>query len=155
MSSADLADIIHGNIPNPVYSHSSTTTTTTLPEYQQSIQTFLKRQLSSSTMISPRSIPEADKDVVEIDLDDSLSCPYSNAVDTHSRYQTPVYPAIFLNDHHDMHPNDMHKVRDDMDTNVDSISVPEVNEDYFTWAAQPCQGMHEIPNCIQKSNTHC
>lgn len=143
MSSAELADIINGNIPNPVYSHPST-----IPEYQQSIQTFLKRQLSSSTMISPRSIPEADKDVVEIDLDDSLSCPYNNAVDTHARYQSPVYPAIFLNDNKDnnrdnqTNPDDMQAAMDDtMDsTSVDNISVPDVKEDYFTWAAQPCQG---------------
>jgi len=95
-------------------------------------------------MISPRSIPEADKDVVEIDLDDSLSCPYSNAVDAHSRYQSPVYPAIFLNDNDngndEINPKNMQAAVNDRDTNVDSISVPDVNEDYFTWAAQPSQG---------------
>ncbi|GAN07120.1 AGC/MAST/MAST protein kinase [Mucor ambiguus] len=146
MSSAELADIINGNIPNPVYSHPST-----IPEYQQSIQTFLKRQLSNSTVISPRLIPEADKDVVEIDLDDSFSCPYNNALDTYSRYQSPVYPAIFLNDNDNandgMNRDDTQVATiDDMDTNaVDSISVPDVNEDYFSWAAQPCQKSKSVP----------
>ncbi|KAK4515895.1 uncharacterized protein ATC70_010853 [Mucor velutinosus] len=144
MSSAELTGILNGNIPNPVYSHPST-----IPEYQQSIQTFLKRQLSNSTMISPRSIPEADKDVVEIDLDDSLSCPYSNAVDAHSRYQSPVYPAIFLNDNDngndEINPKNMQAAVNDRDTNVDSISVPDVNEDYFTWAAQPSQESKSVP----------
>lgn len=140
MSGADLADIINGSMPNPVCSHPST-----IPEYQQSIQTFLKRQLSNSTMISPRSIPDADKDVVEIDLDDSLSCPYNNAVDTHTRYQSPVYPAIFLRDDNDENNDDLNQddapaAVDDIDMNVDSISVPDVNEDYFALAAEPRQG---------------
>ncbi|KAL9540410.1 hypothetical protein MBANPS3_009696 [Mucor bainieri] len=148
MSSAQLADIINGNIPNPVYSHHPSTT---IPEYQQSIQTFLKRQLSSSTMISPRSIPEADKDVVEIDLDDSFTCPYNSAVDTHARYQSPVYPAIFLNNNNnDMHPGNIPEAVqavDTMDVNgMDSISVPDVDEeDYFTWTAPPCQESKSVP----------
>lgn len=96
-------------------------------------------------MISPRSIPDADKDVVEIDLDDSLSCPYNNAVDTHTRYQSPVYPAIFLRDDNDENNDDLNQddapaAVDDIDMNVDSISVPDVNEDYFALAAEPRQG---------------
>lgn len=63
-----------------------------LHEYQQSIQAFLKRQFSSSTFM--------DKDIVEMDLDDTSSdlrqmnsVEHFNSIDFHS----PVYPAMFLN----------------------------------------------------------
>lgn len=142
MSSADLVDIINGNMPNPVYSHPPS-----LPEYQQSLQTFLKRQLSNSTTISPNSVTEADKDVVEIDLDDTLSCPFNNPLDTHSKYQSPVYPAIFLNNNNAdnvEHEQDEAAIATietkDNDMNHDNTSVPDINEDYFILTDQMCQG---------------
>jgi hypothetical protein len=143
MSSADLADIINGNVPNPVYSHPPS-----LPEYQQSLQTLLKKQLSNSTMVSPNSVTEADKDVVEIDLDDTLSCSFNNALDTHSKYQSPVYPAIFLNDANNNDNGEYEEDEaaiatvetEDSDINYDNTSVPDINEDYFILTDQVYRG---------------
>lgn len=74
-----------------------------LPEYQESIQTFLKKRLSSTTTLSPSStaVIDVDKDVVEIDLNnDSRSMDASMsfaALDEHNNeIRSPVYPAMFL-----------------------------------------------------------
>lgn len=68
-----------------------------LPAYQQSIQNFVKRQLSNTTAAALDE-EEADKDVIEIDLDEERNdILYDHDLTSH-HYQSPVYPALFLND---------------------------------------------------------
>lgn len=75
-----------------------------LPEYQQSIQNFVKRQLSNTTTAAAAAaasaLLEADKDVTEIDLDEERRDILfnENHTTTNDGYQSPVYPALFLND---------------------------------------------------------
>ncbi|GAA5809844.1 hypothetical protein MFLAVUS_003259 [Mucor flavus] len=71
-----------------------------LPEYQQSIQNFVKRQLSNTTTAAASALLEADKDVIEIDLDEERRDILfnENHTTTNDGYQSPVYPALFLND---------------------------------------------------------
>ena len=68
-----------------------------LPEYQHSIHSFLTRQLSNTTA-TPL---EADKDIVEIDLDEERNdLSFDTTANNHLNddYQSPVYPALFLHD---------------------------------------------------------
>jgi hypothetical protein len=76
MSSADLTEII--NDPSG------------LPAYQQSIQTFLKQQMSR------KSSDEADEDVVELNLEEGRM-DLLPTLDEPTLYHSPVYPALFLN----------------------------------------------------------
>jgi hypothetical protein len=108
-----------------------------LPEYlyKQSIQNLTKRQLSNTTA---NSTLEADKDVIEIDLDEERNDPLFNlSNDTNQNYQSPVYPALFLNDiigqNDDLYDEDNH-----IHTNTSVYQVEE--NDYFGLCKYPCQG---------------
>jgi hypothetical protein len=107
--SSTSTDLISNDIPSSTASFRRTTPMNTpsniqgLPEYQQSIKTFLKRQLSNTAAVSPSSITalDIDKDVIEIDLNEDfssfdVSMPFA-ASDEHNEFQCPVYPAMFLN----------------------------------------------------------
>lgn len=88
MSSADFID-----------DNTTTQSINGLPEYQQSIQNFVKRQLSNTTTAAASALLEADKDVIEIDLDEERrDILYNENHTTNDGYQSPVYPALFLND---------------------------------------------------------
>lgn len=127
--SSELADIISGNSPNPILEtppadlisgvqHPLSTVEpdepTISPEgasfYPHSLQSLLRKQLSSKRkpMRDRRSLPnidgrphEADKDVVEMNLD---SGPISNNELSHQfdipvhEGASPVYPAMLLNE---------------------------------------------------------
>ncbi|KAG0172634.1 hypothetical protein DFQ28_007650 [Apophysomyces sp. BC1034] len=137
----ELANIVSGNSPNPVtdtppselvtsaphpYIHTSTPDANTpanggIPVYQHSLQSLLRRQLSSKrktnrdrrslpTPETSSNTPDADKDVVEIHLDDGPEPNESSRADytIESRpnnsdrsdiasLRSPVYPALLLN----------------------------------------------------------
>jgi hypothetical protein len=83
-----------------------------LPEYQQSIHTFVKRQLSNTITISPSSVAaiDVDKDVVEMDLNEDFSNFDTSisftTLDEQNEFQSPVYPAMFLNNNDTMNGTD-------------------------------------------------
>jgi hypothetical protein len=113
-----------------------------LPAYQQSLQNFLKRQLSNTT----QSALEADKDIEEIDLDEERESMFdtihSNNMNSES-YQSPVYPALFLNNNNN-NENDNIFVLDDENFYYHgntSVYENETNEDYFTLYSNDGQGM--------------
>lgn len=111
------------------------TSSDAFPEYlyKQSIQNFTKRQLSNTA-----STLEADKDVIEIDLDEErndLLFDLSN--DINQNYQSPVYPAVFLNDTVG-HNDDLYEEENHFHTNT-SVYQAEEN-DYFSLCRYPCQG---------------
>lgn len=100
MSSADLVD---RNDLSEANHHSATVNG--LPAYQQSIQNFLKRQLSNTTTVSHydnrSTLLEADRDIDEIDLDEECNDSLyetSTGSNNEKNFQSPVYPALFLND---------------------------------------------------------
>ncbi|KAF7728237.1 hypothetical protein EC973_006518 [Apophysomyces ossiformis] len=142
--SSELANIVSGNSPNPVSDGSScdvaitsphpltrpstpdTSTPSTalnggIPVYQHSLQSFLRRQLSSKrkttrdrrSLPTPElsgNVPDADRDVIEIQLDDGPSTtannraeyaneckPFNSGRSDTGSLQSPVYPALLLN----------------------------------------------------------
>lgn len=108
-----------------------------LPAYQQSIQNFLKRQLSNTTTVSDydnrSALLEADRDIVEIDLDeecnDSL---YETSAGTNNEknFQSPVYPALFLNDFMGTGDNEHHQQQQ---LNGDTDSMYEFNDESYNF----------------------
>ncbi|KAI7895292.1 uncharacterized protein EV154DRAFT_457800 [Mucor mucedo] len=114
------------------------TSTDALPEYlyKQSIQNFTKRQLSTTT-----AAIDADKDVIAMTLDEERNTAHFPLSDDISQsYQSPVYPAVFLND---MDNNDLEEDDHHFHTNT---SVYEAEEtDYFSLCRYPCQESKSVP----------
>lgn len=147
MSSADLED---SNDLSEANHHAAATNG--LPAYQQSIQNFLKRQLSNTTTVSDydnrSALLEADRDIVEIDLDEECNDSLyetSGGANNEKSFQSPVYPALFLNDfmgtNDNEHQQQLHHDTDSMyefnDENYNfygstSVYEQESEEDYFT-----------------------
>jgi hypothetical protein len=130
--SSELADIISGNSPNPILegpaptelaSHPPTDNVVetqpaispsgieaSIPSYQHSLHSLLRKQLSSKRkpMRDRRSLPsldggkphEADKDVVEMSLDAEPlpHIPSTTNAEDHASLKSPVYPAMLLNE---------------------------------------------------------
>ncbi|KAI8887230.1 hypothetical protein K501DRAFT_330660 [Backusella circina FSU 941] len=120
MSSADLTEII--NDPSG------------LPAYQQSIQTFLKQQMSR------KSSDEADEDVIELNLEEGRM-DLLPSLDEPTIYHSPVYPALFLNNVDYFECDSYCKGN----TSVPDRSGTSNEEDYFTLPLSTTQGSKSVP----------
>lgn len=87
-------------------------------------------QLSNTT-----AAIEADKDVSDITLDEARNIPiFPLSNDINQKYQSPVYPAVFLND-----TNNNDEIEEDPHFHTNT-SVYEAEEtDYFSLCRYPCQ----------------
>ena len=114
--SSELADIINGNSPNPILdtppvdlTNDEPSQNEAVPTYQHSLHSLLRKQLSNKRkpMRDRRSLPnmdakpEADKDVIEMNLDaetDGLPPNFDTIPQEDSKSGAPVYPAMLLNE---------------------------------------------------------
>ncbi|KAI8136781.1 hypothetical protein BJV82DRAFT_638165 [Fennellomyces sp. T-0311] len=184
ISNTELASIVSGTLPNPVVDAPTTptlpastsssssqssnsrilpepskTNAGSIPAYQHSLHTLLRRQLSSKRKPNRRSLPssetppssarsagsvptaasEADKDVVEIDLDGGDDTPRSVANNSDGHFvdglQTPVYPALLLNatQHESLGEPMQHPLVTNGNTSAPELTRWErdINSDYF------------------------
>ncbi|KAI8078172.1 uncharacterized protein B0P05DRAFT_491594 [Gilbertella persicaria] len=112
---------------------------TSLPEYQQSLQSFLKKQMSSShfsSLFLPSEL-EDDKDITEIELSDTTEKQIHPTVLGDTDYQSPVYPAMFLRTNNSTHADPELYYNE-------AMSVPDV-EEYFTLPPQAYEGSKSVP----------
>lgn len=145
MSSTELGE------EDSVEKNEYTTTLDGLPAYQQSIHNFLKRQLSNTTTTpQQQSLLEADKDIIEIDLDEERNnesiFDTNNSLNNNDNesYQSPVYPALFLNHSTTTHNDNIFILDDENSYYHETTSVYEKEseeEDYFTLSKTNQSGM--------------